>query len=299
MNPFARKKTHLSAMKHYGKRLVKREPHPKRVSMPDGVPTGPIIACPTCSKLLGLESYERALRVCPQCGAYGMVGAYERLAQVLDDDIYLELSAELVGGDPLGFPGYPAKLVDAQDKTGLAEAVVTVVGCIGGTRCVVGVLDGNFLMGSMGAAVGEKVARAARYATYERLPLVMFCASGGARMQEGIFSLMQMSKTAAAIRMHDEAGLLYVSVLTHPTTGGVTASFASLGDIILAEPGALIGFTGPRVIEQTIHQKLPQGFQRAESLYECGFLDAIVKRRDLKTQLGVLLRLHATGGAVL
>ena len=169
----------------------------------------------------------------------------------------------------------------------------TAVGYISGIRTVVGVLDNRFLMGSMGVAVGEKITRAAEYAKQNRLPLVIFSTSGGARMQEGIYSLMQMAKTAAAIKRHREAGLLYISVMTNPTTGGVTASFASLGDIILAEPGALIGFAGPRVIEQTIRQKLPDGFQSAENLLQNGFLDAIVQRRDQKDVIAGLLRLHS------
>jgi len=184
----------------------------------------------------------------------------------------------------------------AQRKTGLTEAVVTATGTIGGRKCVVGVLDSRFFMGSMSAAVGEKITLAIEYATKNRLPLILFAASGGARMQEGILSLMQMAKTSAALARFSEKGLLYISVFTDPTTGGVTASFASLGDIILAEPGALIGFAGPRVIQQTIGQTLPEGFQRAEFQEEHGFVDAVVPRLQMRDTLSQLLRLHEKGG---
>ncbi len=203
---------------------------------------------------------------------------------------------KLPAENPLSFPGYPEKLQTARRRTGLSEAVVTAVGAIQGQRCVTAVLDSRFLMGSMSAAVGEKLTLAVEYAGRNRLPLIIFSASGGARMQEGILSLMQMAKTSAALARFSEKGLLYLSVLTDPTTGGVTASFASLGDIILAEPGALIGFAGPRVIEQTIGQQLPEGFQRAEFMMEHGFVDAIVPRARLREVLGQLLMLHGKGG---
>ena len=191
---------------------------------------------------------------------------------------------------------YREKLAGAQRKTGLTEAAVTATGAIGGHKCVVGVLDSRFLMGSMSAAVGEKITRTIEYAGKNGLPLILFSASGGARMQEGILSLMQMAKTSAALARFSDKGLLYVSVLTDPTTGGVTASFASLGDIILAEPGALIGFAGPRVIEQTIGETLPEGFQRAEFQLQHGFVDAVVERNELRDTLGWLLLLHEKGG---
>ena len=198
--------------------------------------------------------------------------------------------------DVLRFPGYPEKLTAAQNKTGLHEAAVTAVGRIGGVACVAAVLDSRFFMGSMSTAVGDKITRAIEYATSKHLPLVIFSASGGARMQEGIFSLMQMAKTSAAIERFSSKGGLYISVLTHPTTGGVTASFASLGDIMLAEPGALIGFAGPRVIEQTIGETLPAGFQRSEFQLEHGFVDKVVPRSELRATLIQLLQLHAEGG---
>lgn len=220
------------------------------------------------------------------------IGAYERLAMVLDSGTMREMNQGLVGGDPLAFPGYEEKLLAQRVKTEMLEAVVTAEGEIDGMRCVVCVLDSAFFMGSMGVGVGEKVTLAIEHARDQRLPLIIFSASGGARMQEGIFSLMQMAKTSAAIADFRAKGGLYISVLTHPTTGGVAASFASLGDIMLAEPGALIGFAGPRVIEQTIGQRLPEGFQRSEFQQEHGFVDAIVAPDRMKKTLSQLLRLH-------
>ena len=236
-----------------------------------------------------------ALSVCPLCGYHFPMGAYYRLSSVLDPGSFRELHEKLTANDPLRFPGYGAKLDGARRKTGMNEAVVTATGTMGGSRCVVGVLDSRFLMGSMSAAVGEKLTLAIEYAGKNKLPLILFAASGGARMQEGILSLMQMAKTSAALARFSEKGLLYISVLTDPTTGGVTASFASLGDIILAEPGALIGFAGPRVIQQTIGETLPEGFQRAEFQMEHGFVDAVVPRKDLRDTLIRLLKLHGKG----
>ena len=221
-----------------------------------------------------------------------MLTAQERLDMILDPGTVKPLNADLVRGDPLDFPGYMDKLSDQRLKTGMPEAAVTVVGEIERMPAVVGVLDSAFFMGSMGTAVGEKMTLAIEYARDHRLPLIIFSASGGARMQEGILSLMQMAKTSAAIADFQAKGGLYISVLTHPTTGGVIASFASLGDIMLAEPGALIGFAGPRVIEQTIGQKLPEGFQRSEFQQEHGFVDQIVPPREMRAVLARLLRLH-------
>lgn len=218
--------------------------------------------------------------------------AQERLDMILDPGTMTELNAGLVGGDPLAFPGYVDKLCDQRIKTGMSEAAVTVTGEIEHMPAVVCVLDSAFFMGSMGVAVGEKMTLAVEYARDHRLPLIIFSASGGARMQEGILSLMQMAKTSAAVADFQAAGGLYISVLTHPTTGGVIASFASLGDIMLAEPGALIGFAGPRVIEQTIGQKLPEGFQRSEFQQEHGFVDQIVPPQEMRAVLARLLRLH-------
>ena len=254
------------------------------------------VTCPRCGRDSQRQAVAENLSVCPLCGYHWPMGAYYRLGTILDSGTFRELNERLPAGDPLSFPGYPEKLKAAQRKTGLTEAAVTAVGAIGGRKCVVGVLDSRFLMGSMSAAVGEKITRAIEYAGKNKLPLILFSASGGARMQEGILSLMQMAKTSGALARFSEKRLLYISVLTDPTTGGVTASFASLGDIILAEPGALIGFAGPRVIQQTIGETLPEGFQRAEFQEAHGFVDAVVPRSEMRETLSRLLRLHEKGG---
>ena len=259
------------------------------------IPGDKAITCPKCGQDSDRKSVAQNLSVCPKCGYHFPIGAYYRLSTILDPGSFRELNGKLTAADPLHFPGYRAKLDAARRKTGMNEAVVTATGAIGGVRCVVGVLDSRFLMGSMSAAVGEKLTLAIEYAGKNKLPLILFAASGGARMQEGILSLMQMAKTSAALAQFSEKGLLYISVLTDPTTGGVTASFASLGDIILAEPGALIGFAGPRVIQQTIGETLPEGFQRAEFQMEHGFVDAVVPRKDLRDTLIRLLKLHGKG----
>ena len=253
--------------------------------------------CPACGAGLPRREWVRSLSVCPRCGFHRPVGAYYRLSLVLDRGTFRELDAELCSADPLDFPGYRDKLAQARRRTGMGEGVVTALGRIGGRRAAVGALESGFFMGSMSAALGEKVTRLVERAEKDRLPLILFSASGGARMQEGILSLMQMAKTSAALERFSQRGGLYISVFTHPTTGGVTASFASLGDIILSEPGALIGFAGPRVIEQTIGEKLPEGFQRAEYLLEHGFLDAVVPRAQLRETLIRLLALHGKGAA--
>ncbi len=260
------------------------------------IPSARKVPCPQCGEDSSALDWSRNRQVCPRCGFHKPIGAYYRLSIILDPGTFQELEEKLEPADPLNFPGYPAKLAVREEETGLRDAAVAAVGKIMGHKAVFVVLDSRFFMGSMGTAVGEKVTRAAEYATRRRLPLIIFAASGGARMQEGIFSLMQMAKTAAAIQRHQDKGGLYISCLTHPTTGGVTASFASLGDIMLAEPGALIGFAGPRVIEQTIGEKLPQGFQRAEYLLDHGFLDRIVPRDQWRAVLGQLLALHEGGG---
>lgn len=259
------------------------------------IPGDKAVTCPKCGQDSDRKSVAQNLSVCPKCGYHFPIGAYYRLSTILDPGSFKELFPRYPAGDPLSFPGYRMKLTAAQRKTGLNEAVVTAAGAIGGSKCVVGVLDSRFFMGSMSAAVGEKITLAIEYAAKNRLPLILFAASGGARMQEGILSLMQMAKTSAALARFSEKGLLYISVLTDPTTGGVTASFASLGDIILAEPGALIGFAGPRVIQQTIGQTLPEGFQRAEFQMEHGFVDAVVPREQMRQTLSQLLRLHGKG----
>ena len=252
--------------------------------------------CPACGKAAPRRELVANRYVCPLCGYHYPVGAYYRLSLVLDKGTFRELDEELISNDPLSFPGYGEKLDSARRRTGMNEGVVTAAGRMGGQRVAVGAIDSRFLMGSMSAALGEKVTRLVEYADKYKLPLILFSASGGARMQEGILSLMQMAKTSAALERFSQKGGLYISVLTHPTTGGVTASFASLGDIMLAEPGALIGFAGPRVIEQTIGEKLPEGFQSAEYLLEHGFLDAIVPRDALRATLLHLLKLHGKGG---
>ena len=278
---FARRRARLLAMK----------------AMRDNyVPGDKLVQCPKCGQESERRLVAQGLSVCPKCGYHFPMGAYYRLSSVLDPGSFRELFTKITAADPLAFPGYREKLSTAQRKTGLSEAVVTALGTIDGRKCVVGVLDSRFLMGSMSAAVGEKLTLAIEYAGKNRLPLILFAASGGARMQEGILSLMQMAKTSAALARYAQKGLLYISVLTDPTTGGVTASFASLGDIILAEPGALIGFAGPRVIQQTIGQTLPEGFQRAEYLEEHGFVDAVVPRGKMRETLSRLLRLHEKGG---
>ena len=260
------------------------------------IPGEATVTCPKCGQDSERKLVAQGLSVCPKCGYHFPIGAYYRLSTVLDPGTFRELNEKYPAGDPLNFPGYREKQTAAQRKTGLTEAVVTATGSIGGIKCVVGVLDSRFFMGSMSAAVGEKITLAIEFAGKNRLPLILFAASGGARMQEGILSLMQMAKTSGALARFSEKGLLYISVLTDPTTGGVTASFASLGDIILAEPGALIGFAGPRVIQQTIGQTLPEGFQRAEYLEEHGFVDAVIPRIRMRDTLAQLLRLHEKGG---
>ena len=260
------------------------------------VPEGLLRKCNKCGSAIIAEDVKRGYYICPKCGGYFRVHAYRRIEMITDDGTFEEWDKELVGENPMDYKGYPEKLAAVQEKTNLTEAVVTGKAEINGMETVIGVCDGRFLMSSMGEAVGEKIARAVERATKERLPVILFACSGGARMQEGITSLMQMAKTSAALKRHSDAGLLYISVLTDPTTGGVTASFAMLGDVILAEPKALIGFAGPRVIEQTIGQKLPKGFQRSEFLLEHGFIDRIVEREELKTVLSEILQMHQESG---
>ena len=259
------------------------------------VPEGLLRKCNKCGGAIIAEDVKKDHYICPKCGGYFRVHARRRIEMITDEGSFEEWDSDLQGGNPLEYKGYEEKLKKLQEKTGLSEAVVTGKAKIDGREAVIGVCDGRFLMASMGEAVGEKIARAVERATKERLPVILFACSGGARMQEGIVSLMQMAKTSAALKHHSDAGLLYISVLTDPTTGGVTASFAMLGDVILAEPKALIGFAGPRVIEQTIGQKLPEGFQRAEFLLEHGFLDAIVERPQMKAVLSKILALHENG----
>ena len=250
------------------------------------------VTCKICKKELDKKRVVKNKYVCYECGYYFRVRAKNRIKMVADAGSFENWFEEEKTGNPLNFPEYEEKVAATQEKTGLSEGVTIGECTIYGQKTVLGVIDARFMMGSMGHVVGEKITRAMEDATEKKLPVILFCCSGGARMQEGIVSLMQMAKTSAAVKRHSDAGLLYVSVLTDPTTGGVTASFAMLGDIILAEPKALIGFAGPRVIEQTIGQKLPEGFQRAEFQLEHGFIDAIVERDDLKMTLYRILKMH-------
>ena len=273
------KKTNARA--HY---ISLRHSHPE-------VPTGLLRKCNKCGAAIIAEDVKNGYYICPKCHGYFRVHAYRRIEMIADEGTFEEWDKEMDFANPLDFKGYEEKIESLKERTHLNEAIVT-----GGHPAVVGVCDGRFMMASMGRIVGEKIARAVERATEEKLPVILFTCSGGARMQEGIVSLMQMAKTSAALKKHSDAGLLYVTVLTDPTTGGVTASFAMLGDIILAEPKALIGFAGPRVIEQTIGQKLPKGFQRSEFLLDHGFVDRIVEREELKDVLAQILDMHSAGG---
>lgn len=253
---------------------------------------GKWVKCDKCKEIIYKEDLHKNLSVCPNCGKNFRLSSRRRIKQIVDEGSFKEIGADILTKDPLEFKGYMKKVEILKEKTKIEEAVKCGICRIEGEKAVIAVMDGNFLMGSMGSAVGERITLAIETAVKEKLPLVVFCVSGGARMQEGIVSLMQMAKTSSALTKLSDAGQLYISVLTDPTTGGVTASFASLGDIILAEPKALIGFAGPRVIEQTINQKLPDGFQSSEFLLEHGFIDKIVERKDMKSTIAKLIRLH-------
>ena len=253
---------------------------------------GKWIKCDECKEILYKEDVHENYSVCPNCGKHFRLSARRRLAQMIDEGTFVETNSDLQTSDPLEFEGYKKKIETLQEKTQIKEAVRTGMGEIEKHPVVIAVMDGNFMMGSMGSVVGDKITAAIELAIEKHLPFVIFCVSGGARMQEGIISLMQMAKTSAAFAKLNEAGLLSICVLTDPTTGGVTASFAMLGDIILAEPKALIGFAGPRVIKQTIKQELPEGFQSSEFLLEHGFIDKIVERKDMKDTIAKILALH-------
>lgn len=262
------------------------------------VPEGLMKKCNACKSAILTEDVRNNYYICPKCHNYFRVHAYRRVEMIGDQGSFEEWFAGIQESNPLNFKGYPEKLGALKEKTRLDEAVTTGRLTIQGSPAAVAICDGRFLMASMGEVVGEKITRTVERATEEKLPVIIFTCSGGARMQEGIVSLMQMAKTSAALKRHSDAGLLYITVLTDPTTGGVTASFAMLGDIILAEPGALVGFAGPRVIEQTIGQKLPKGFQRSEFLLEHGFVDRIVEREEMKEVLSRILKLHEDSGKV-
>ena len=251
------------------------------------------ITCKKCNKTAKRSEFYKTDMVCPDCGSYLRMGAKERLSLVVDEGEFHEHFSELKSENVLDFPEYGDKLEKSKKASGLEEGVVCGIGKIGGNKCAIFVMDSNFMMGSMGTVVGEKITRLFELATKQGLPVVGFTTSGGARMQEGILSLMQMAKVSGAAKRHSDAKGLYIAVLTDPTTGGVTASFAMQGDIIIAEPGALIGFAGQRVIEQTTGKKLPAGFQRAEFMLEHGFIDLIETRHRLKYTLSKLLALHA------
>jgi len=256
------------------------------------VPKGLYEKCPSCQRTINMKKNIANDYICKHCGNHFRMRAIDRIKYIVDENTFIEKGIGFITLNPLFQDGYEEKIAKYKKATNLNEAYIYGYGEINGQPCVIGVMDSYFLMGSMGSVVGEKVTRTFEYGVYKKLPVVIFTASGGARMQEGIFSLMQMAKTSAAVSKHSKMRLLYVSVLTHPTTGGVTASFASLGDIILAEPNALIGFAGPRVIEQTIKQKLPEGFQRSEFLLEKGFIDQVVHRKNLKDTLTKILTIH-------
>lgn len=257
------------------------------------IPVGKWVKCDACGEILYKDHVRQNLSVCTICGNHFRLSARRRISQIIDEETFEEFDVDMISKNILNYPDYEKKLELLAEKTKINEAVKTGRGKINGNDTVIAVMDGNFLMGSMGAVVGEKITRAIEYATENKLPLCIFTVSGGARMQEGIVSLMQMAKTSAAIARHNEAGLFYLTVLTDPTSGGVSASFAMLGDIIISEPNCLICFAGPRVIEQTIKEKLPEGFQRAEFLLEHGFIDMIVERKDLKNTIAKLLKIHS------
>lgn len=259
------------------------------------IPIGKWVKCDKCREIIYKETIRNNFSVCPNCGHYFRMHIGKRLVTIIDKDTYKRFDLNIDTNNPLDLEDYPKKLKSLREKTGLEEAIACGTGKINGEDVVICIMDSGFLMGSMGAVVGEKITYSIEKAIELKLPIIIFAVSGGARMQEGIISLMQMAKTTAALTKLDEAGLLYISVLTDPTYGGVTASFASLGDIILAEPGAMIGFAGQRVIEQTIGEKLPEGFQTAEFLLEHGFIDKIVKREEMKDTLYRLIQYHKGG----
>ncbi len=260
------------------------------------IPVGKWVKCDKCNEILYKDTLHENFSVCPNCGNHFRLSARRRIKQIVDEGTFKNFEIDIKTVDPLKIDGYVEKIEGLKTKTGIDEAVVCGTGKINNEEAVICVMDGNFLMGSMGSVVGEKITYSIEKAIELKLPIIIFSVSGGARMQEGIISLMQMAKTSSAIAKLNDAGILYISVLTDPTYGGVTASFASLGDIILAEPKAMIGFAGPRVIKQTIGQELPEGFQTSEFLLEHGFVDKIVERKDMKETIYKILKFHSLGG---
>jgi len=259
-------------------------------------PEGLMTKCPECRHIQLTKELEKHHKVCSKCEHHFKMTAQERVDYFLDEGSFVSMDDHLQTSNPLNFPAYVEKINADQQKTGLNEAVLTGLGTLDGEDLVVAIMDSHFRMGSMGSVVGEKITRAVEKATELGVPFIIFTASGGARMQEGVLSLMQMAKTSVALKRHSNQGLLFISILTHPTTGGVSASFASVGDINIAEPQALIGFAGRRVIEETVREKLPSDFQTAEFLLEHGQLDAIFHRKDLRKQVSVLVKMHTKGG---
>ncbi len=280
---------HKTKVVLFNQQYRKRKVASHKVDIPENL----FVKCPFCQELLLTELVEKNAYVCPHCDKYFQLTARKRLEMLIDKDSFQELDKAMTSLNPLEFPGYEDKINHIRKQTKEYEALVSGTALIDKIPVCIGVLDSYFLMGSMGSVVGEKVTRLIEKSSEEKLPLVIVSASGGARMQEGIFSLMQMAKTASALSRHNELGLFYLSVLTHPTTGGVSASFAMLGDIIIAEKDALIGFAGKRVIAQTIKEDLPEGFQTADFLLDHGMLDKVVERKDLKRVIGKLLKFHA------
>lgn len=290
MNLFSKRKNYFSLESPEEKRKQEKTERRRKAQEPS-IPNGMWIKCNTCKMIIYKKEVTK-YKLCPSCGAHFRMSPSERIDILCDEGSFEEFDSGMRPKNPMDYPDYDAIINKAQQKAGIPEGVVTGRCKIDGQETILAIMDSHFMMGSMGSVVGEKVTRAVETATRERLPIIIFTTSGGARMQEGIISLMQMAKVSEALGRHDEAGLLYVTVLTDPTTGGVTASFAMLGDIILSEPKALIGFAGQRVIQGTIHQKLPEGFQRAEFQLEHGFVDRIVHREELREELARILRLH-------
>ncbi|MGE6488174.1 acetyl-CoA carboxylase, carboxyltransferase subunit beta [Paenisporosarcina sp. NPDC076898] len=268
---------------------------PSNASKTD-VPEGIMTKCPECKHIGLTKDLIKNKKVCPACDHHYKMTAHERVSIFMDEGTFESMDDHLSTVNPLNFPGYTDKIKSDSAKTGLNEAVLTGTGLLNGRKVVVAIMDAHFRMGSMGSVVGEKITRAVEEATKQEVPFIIFTASGGARMQEGVLSLMQMAKTSVALNRHSERGQLFISILTHPTTGGVSASFASIGDINLAEPKALIGFAGRRVIEQTVREKLPENFQTAEFLLAHGQLDAVVHRSSMKETVSTLVKLHSKGG---